>query len=321
MVKVTVIVPMYNVQEYVSQCLESLAAQTLRDMEVILVDDGCTDSTPEIALKFSDQYPDRFRLLHKTNGGLSDARNYGIPYAKGKYIAFLDSDDYVEPSLYEKMSDLMEQGNDAVVTDIEYSWKDTSRNYVMKGLSDWSAETIQKKAMLSPMFAWNKMYKASFFTEDGYRYPIGTWYEDTPVTARIFAHCHSIGYLNECLIHYRQREGSIMASCDDPRIRDIFHVMELVREEFETDGLEKQYHDELEYLHIEHLCLYGMFRFIRSPFWKECYQTSRAVMMTCYPQWHSNSYLKNLSRKNQYFLRFYSRGTAWLFHRLICKGD
>lgn len=319
--KVSVIVPMYNVQEYVAQCLDSLNAQTLKDMEVILVDDGCTDSTPEIAQTYVERNPERFVLLHKENGGLSDARNYGIPYAHGQYLSFLDSDDFVEPQLYEKLAAVMDEGNDAAVTDIEYWWQDPSKRYVMKGLSDWSAETVQKKAMLSPMYAWNKMYRASFFLEDGYRYPKGTWYEDTPVTTRIFAHSANIGYLPECLIHYRQREGSIMSSNTDPRVKDIFNVMAMVREEFELDGLEETYHTELEYLHIEHLCLYGMFRFIRSPYLKELYQSSRAVMMTCYPHWHSNPYLKNLSTRNRIFLRFYSRGTAWAFNRVIRQGE
>ena len=97
--KVSVIVPMYNVQEYVAQCLDSLNAQTLKDMEVILVDDGCTDSTPEIAQTYVERNPERFVLLHKENGGLSDARNYGIPYAHGQYLSFLDSDDFVYHAL------------------------------------------------------------------------------------------------------------------------------------------------------------------------------------------------------------------------------
>lgn len=102
--QVSVIVPMYNVENYIKECLDSLVNQTLKDMEVIVVNDGSTDGGVEIVESYCKKYPDLIRLVHKENGGLSDARNYGIPYAKGKYIGFLDSDDYVESTMYEKMS-------------------------------------------------------------------------------------------------------------------------------------------------------------------------------------------------------------------------
>lgn len=315
--KVSVIVPMYNVEAYVEQCLTSLQKQTLSDMEVIMVDDGCSDHTPEIAMRFVKENPERFQLLHKENGGLSDARNYGIPYAKGKYLAFLDSDDFVEPTFYEDMANKMDEGFDVVVSDIEYWYEDASKRHIMKGLTTWQADTIQKKALLSPMFAWNKMYLTSLFQEEGYRYPLKTWYEDIPVTTLLFAKTKKIGYLERCEIHYRQREGSIMSAVNSDRVGEIFQVMAQVRENFEREGLLEEYHDEIEYLHIEHLRLYGMFRFIRSNHWKEYYETSNRVMMTCFPNWKQNPYIKNLSKKNQIFLKWYNRLTAWIFHAMI----
>lgn len=320
--KVSVIVPMYNVQDYVGVCLESLAKQTLKDLEVILVNDGCTDDTPKIAQSYVEQYPDLFQLVSKENGGLSDARNFGIPYAKGEYIAFLDSDDYVEPTLYEKLLAKAEEGYDVVVTDIEYWYeKDKEKCWVMKGLRDWEAESIQKRAMLSPMFAWNKLYKASFFQgEKGYRYPVGTWYEDIPVTTMIFAHAANIGYVEECLMHYRQREGSIMRETSS-RVGEIFGVMEMVRENFKKEGLYEEYQDELEYLHIEHLRLYGMYRFVRSDSWEELFDLSEQVMLRNFPMWRSNKYLKNLKFTEQLFLDYYSKGSAWIFNYRIKQGD
>ena len=315
--KVSVIVPMYNVGEYIHDCLKSLAAQTLSDMEVILVDDGCTDDTPQTAQQYADQYPHLFRLVHKKNGGLSDARNYGIPLAQGEYICFLDSDDFIEPTLYEKLSRLMDEGNDVAVCDIEYWYQDPAKRFVMKGLSDWKADSIQKQAMLSPMFAWNKMYRASWFKEQNLRYPLNTWYEDIPVTTMIFAQSEKIGYLPECLIHYRQREGSIMSSASSPRVKEIFGIMELVRNNFEAHGLSAKFRDELEYLHVEHLRLYGMFRFIRSPYAKELYQRSTEVMNQYYPNWKNNRYISNLNMKNRIFLKTYGPATAWLFDRVI----
>ena len=286
-------------------------------MEVILIDDGCTDGTIDKVKPYVERHPNRFKLYHKENGGLSDARNYGIQYASGDYISFLDSDDFVDETLYEDLANKMDEGYDVVVSDIEYWYEDPSKRFIMKGLSDIDAPTIQKRALLSPMFAWNKMYKASLFKEEGYRYPLNTWYEDLPVTTMIFAKAKDIGYLNKCEIHYRQREGSIMSDVNSKRISEIFHVMELVRENFEKEGLYEEYFDEIEYLHIEHLRLYGMFRFIRSNNWKELYDTSTRVMMTCFPNWKRNKYIKYLNNKNQLFLKWYNRYTAWLFHAVI----
>ena len=315
--KLSVIVPMYNVSAYVRECLDSLVAQTLQDMEVIMVDDGCTDDTPSIAQEYAN-YNMNFHLIHKKNGGLSDARNYGMKFAKVEYIGFLDSDDFIEPTLYEKMVNIANEGNDIVVTDIEYYYKDhPEKCFVMKGLSSFDAENIQKKALLSPMFAWNKIYRASLFKQYDLLYPTGTWYEDIPVTTLLFAKANNIGYLPECLMHYRQREDSIMSSIASPRIKEIFNVMELVRNTFKKYDLYEEYYDELEYLHIEHLRLYGMFRFIRSPYWSECYKESCKVMKTFFPRWKKNKYIENLSDKNRIFLKWYNRITAWAFHAKI----
>ena len=133
----------------------------------------------------------------------------------------------------------------------------------------------------------------------------------------IFAQAEKIGYLEECLIHYRQREGSIMSSNSSPRVKEIFGIMELVRNSFAKAGLSSLYRDELEYLHIEHLRLYGMFRFIRSPYTKELYEKTRQVMKKNYPGWKHNRYISNLNLKNRIFLQCYSPATAWLFNRVI----
>ena len=313
--RLSVIVPIYNVEAYLKMCLDSLDAQTCKEMEVLLVDDGSTDGSSAIAKHFAETH-ERFRYFRKENGGLSDARNFAIPYARGTYLAFLDSDDWVEPDIYEHM---LEQIGDADVclADIEYYYEDPAKRFVMKGLSAWDADSVQKKALLSPLFAWTKIYRAELFQKEGYRYPVGTWYEDHPVTTMIFAKAMSIAYLPECGFHYRQREGSIMASTKDERILQIFTVLEQVRTNFRKEGLFEAYREELEYLHVEHLRLYGMFRFIRSDCWETCYKKSEEVMNREFPNWKQNRYLSNLSRKNRVFLKLYHRSTAWLFHPLV----
>jgi glycosyltransferase involved in cell wall biosynthesis len=315
--QVSVIVPMYNVENYIKECLDSLVNQTLKDMEVIVVNDGSTDGGVEIVESYCKKYPDLIRLVHKENGGLSDARNYGIPYAKGKYIGFLDSDDYVESTMYEKMSKKLDEGYDVVVCDIEYFYEDSDNKWILKGLSDWNIENISKRALLSPMFAWNKLYKAKYFKEENYRYPLNTWYEDLPVTTLIFAKTDKIGHVNEALVHYRQREGSIMSATRSKRLFEIFNVMKMVRDNFKKQNLYDEYKDELEYLHIEHLRLYGMFRFIRSSLFKDLYKESDKTMNTYYPNWKDNKYINNLSLKNIVFLKYFNLTTNVIFKLFI----
>ena len=103
MKKVSVIVPVYNVENYITKCLESLVSQTLQDMEIIIVNDGSTDNSQQIIDNFVKKYPEKIKAFIKDNGGLSDARNFGIDRAIGEFIGFVDSDDYVTPTMFEQM--------------------------------------------------------------------------------------------------------------------------------------------------------------------------------------------------------------------------
>ena len=122
MPKVSIIVPFYNVENYIEKCLETLVNQTLKDIEIILVNDGSKDRSIDIVNKFLKQYPEKIVYLEKENGGLSDARNFGIPHAKGEYIEFLDSDDYVEKDMYENMYELAKK-EDSDMVECDFYWE------------------------------------------------------------------------------------------------------------------------------------------------------------------------------------------------------
>ena len=109
MIKVSVIVPVYNVAGYLEKCLETLVNQTLQEIEIIIVNDGSTDSSVDIIRKFAENYPKKIIALDKKNGGLSDARNYGMSYAKGKYIGYIDSDDFIDLDMMELLYNKAEE--------------------------------------------------------------------------------------------------------------------------------------------------------------------------------------------------------------------
>ena len=288
-----------------------------RIQEVLVVNDGSTDSSPQVIEDYVRRFPDRFAQLNKPNGGLSDARNFAIGKAEGEWIAFLDSDDWADPEYYAKMADVMARGADVVVSDIEYFYENGQPSWIMPGLNPHAFDSPVKQAFLSPMFAWNKLYRADFFTQKHYRYPVGTWYEDIPVTIPIFAQSQTIGIQHEARIHYRQREGSIMSVTKSERLKEIFPVMKQVRDQFAEMGLSERYHDELEYLHIEHLRLYGMFRFLRSPLTSELKAMSDVVMAEFYPNWKKNPYIRNLGWKDQLFLKTFGSLTLPLYKHVI----
>ena len=124
MVKVSVIVPVYNVEKYITKCLNSLVKQTLKDIEIIVVNDGSPDNSQAIIDKFVKKYPKKVKSYIKKNGGLSDARNYGIEKATGEYIAFVDSDDYVEHNMYKEMYEKAKEHDfDIVVCDLKYIYE------------------------------------------------------------------------------------------------------------------------------------------------------------------------------------------------------
>ena len=154
MPKVSLIIPVYNVENYIEKCLNSVVNQTLKDMEVIIVNDGSKDLSKQKIQKYLEKYP-WIKYLEKENGGLSDARNYGMPYATGKYIAFLDSDDYVEETMYEEMYNIAEKEN-ADMVDCDFVWE-----YPNRKRKDIGEIYKTKKEMIEKcrVVAWNKIIK------------------------------------------------------------------------------------------------------------------------------------------------------------------
>lgn len=301
---VSVIVPVYNVEKYLDQCLSSLVNQTLESIEIIVVNDGTQDNSQSIIDQYVKQYPNKVISLIKENGGLGDARNYGIPYAKGEYIGFVDSDDVVHLQMYEKMfNQAKAENSDLVLCDLEYFYEHSSEKMVKQGLVQFDNIDISKSVFLSPLFAWNKLYRRSLFIESKLNYPIRLWYEDIPVTVPFFTLAKKISYVNETLIYYRQRSTSIMGSVDNPKVNDIFEIMDLCLNYFRDHQLLDSYYDELEFLYIEHLMLNGGFRFLLSHKYTDYLAFSIDTLNRNFPEWRHNKYLFTLPKRYQLYIK------------------
>lgn len=209
---ITVIVPCYKVEQYLSKCIDSILAQTYQNLEIWLVEDGSPDRCGEICDRYA-QKDSRIKVIHKMNGGLSDARNVAIDQATGEWISFVDSDDYIAPDYIATLYRLAVK-NDcrcSVVQPVAFldgeqpNPNDYDSFEVMSSMDAIAAMFYQTKLDTS---AWNKLYHRSLF-ETGIRYPKGYLFEDNPTTYRLFALCDKIAVSQKKMYYYRLREGSI----------------------------------------------------------------------------------------------------------------
>ena len=301
----SIIVPVYNVEKYLRQCLDSLVNQDYQNFEIICINDGSNDNSEDILKEYSSKYS-FLSYYSKENGGLSSARNYGINYAKGKYIGFIDSDDYVEGSFISKMlKKAKENDSDIVVCDINSFYEDNSKpSHILEGLNHkYPNLDSRKRLLVSSMFAWNKIYKREFFLRENILYPEGLLYEDLEVSSYLGVKSKGIDYVKEVLINYRQRENSIM-STKNRKVLDIFEILRRLYERFDSNGLLSEYHDEICWLFIENLLLYGLFRLMYQDDYRDLYLHSKSFLKSYFPNWRNNKYIKDLPRKYRLFVLY-----------------
>lgn len=318
--KISIVVPVYNVEKYLDKCLDSLVNQTLEDIEVIVVNDGTKDNSQLIIDRYVENHPEKVKSFIKENGGLGDARNCGIQYATGEYITFLDSDDYVEKDLYKNMYEIAKKDDlDLVVGNLEYVWEDgTKESYINKGLNKCSDNDI-KSLFLSPLFSWNKLYRRQLFNDLNCKYPVGLWYEDIPVTLKFFSSIKSVGHYDGCGYHYIQRNSSIMGSSYNDKMYDIFTIFEMVVKDFKERDKYDLFHDELEYLFVEHFLVYGAFRFLRTGHYKELMTKAFEFVKEYFPNYKNNKYIDTLGKKNVLFFKTNNKLTMSFWHWYLTR--
>lgn len=299
MPKVSIIVPFYNVEKYIEKSLESLVNQTLEDIEIILVNDGSTDSSYQIAKKFQQKYTNKIKYYEKPNGGLGDARNFGINYATGKYIAFLDSDDYVENTMYEEMYNKAKQ-EDADMVECDFWWE-----YPNKKKQDIGKEYFDQKDMLqnARVVAWNKLIKTEIYQKNPEaRFSVGLRYEDIEGFYKILPYIKKVSYVRKPFIHYVQRKGSI-SNTQNKKNEDIFTVLENVIKYYKINNIYEEFHEELEYIYTRYLLCSSFLRIAKikdSKTKKQLLNKTWKNLNTKFPNWKKNKILKQKNFKNTY---------------------
>ncbi len=315
MPKVSVIVPVYNVENYIEKCLESLVNQTLDDIEIVVVNDGSTDNSEKIIKKYIERNNSKIKYVVKENGGLSDARNYGMMFATGDYIAFLDSDDYVDVTTYEKMyKKAIEEDCDFVECD--FIWK-----YDKKEAKDYGYCYKDKHEMLTNarVVAWNKLIKKELVDKLQIGFPKGLRYEDVEFFYKLLPYINKYGFVKEYLIYYVQRENSIV-NTQNERTKEIFMVLDNVIEYYKEKGFYEEYKTELEYTYTRLLLCSSLLRIVKikdKKIRKEQLNMTWTNLNNKFPEWKNNSVLlKNKSGKNKY-MRSVNKLTFKIYARIF----
>ncbi|WP_066633812.1 glycosyltransferase [Desulfolucanica intricata] len=231
---ISIVVPVYNVEQYLDRCVNSLINQTFKDIEIILVDDGSTDNSPKLCDEYARQ-DNRIKVIHKKNGGLSDSRNMGIHYAKGEYILFVDSDDYIENDTCEKFANIVsEQEVDIVIggakkitsSEVKKMLPSTSLyNSVLSG-SDYLKHELKHNC--AKMAACLNLYRRKFLLENNLFFKIGLLHEDEQWTPRVFLAASKVLVSDNCFYNYVIREDSITKTKDFSK--NAIHIVSIVAE-------------------------------------------------------------------------------------------
>lgn len=247
----SVIIPVYNVEDYLNECLDSVTNQTLKDMEIICIDDGSTDNSPHILKEYSKK-DKRIKIITKENGGQATARNLGIKEAQGEYIAFVDSDDFIEPTMFEKLYTKAKDNNlDIAMCKIATydnqtgEIKDNVWYYMLGVFRDFEKDIFNHKDTKEftchiAVTPYNKIYKTTLLKENNILFPEGLIFEDEKFFYDTYLRAKRVSIVDEFLYYYRiNRKGSTVDTIKDNDFSDIVPISKLIRETFkETDNYE-----------------------------------------------------------------------------------
>ena len=252
-VLLTVVIPVYNVEKYLKRCVESVLVQGWHNYDILLVDDGSTDSSPQICDDYVKAY-DFISVIHKENGGISEVRNTGISNAEGEYVYFLDSDDWIEPNTFSDLAEVIESDQYDIISFNQEIVK--SEHDIIKSDSKRTKRLTGKEALIDMFsygfitgFATDKIYRKALFTKNTIQFPVGKYYEDLGINYKLFLAAKKVYATNQKYYHYLiDNPDSITQSWNEKKFRDMFGFY---KEVFYSDFVRSQLNQEE--LHISQL--------------------------------------------------------------------
>jgi len=302
---VSIIVPVYNVKAFLAECIESLLDQSIDDYEIILVDDGSTDGSADIVSDYTAKYPEIIRSMRVENGGQGRARNFGIEIAKGEYLGFVDSDDWIDPQMYEKLYRKAKESNaDIVICDFKEKFYDGRENYLPAAL--------QSEKLASAGSACNKIFRSSLVEDT--RFPTGLWYEDFYFSAIMLLKSRRTEFIKEPLYIYRRGQESTMHNNNARKNLDIITIMDMLADYM----LPRDMVDDFEHLLINHVGIDAINRIAAQvqPD-KEVIKQLCAYMKERIPRLTGSAAFKKESFKRRIICWLNCKGMIWLSQELL----
>ena len=262
--KLSVIVPVYNTSKYLPKCLDSIINQSLKDIEIIVVNDGSSDNSKEIIKQYVKRYKDRIIFLDKENGGQGSARNLGIKKAHGDYIGFVDSDDFIESTMYEGMyKSAIDNNSDIVICNIcDYYEKDDSKKDVLLGLSN--NPSINEAIVKSVPSVVNKIYKRELLQDTNISFDESIWYEDLPYSMQMIVNAKKISFVEKPFYNYFHRNVSTMHNKNISKNLDILKAYDILINFLNKEKLYDKYKEEFDFILLKEVYLATINRVLRT---------------------------------------------------------
>lgn len=247
--KVSVIVPVYNTEKYLRKCLDSLVNQTLGEVEIVVINDGSSDSSPEIICEYVEAYPDRFVYKSQENSGQAVARNAALSQCHGEYVGFLDSDDFVKPDMFARMYEKAKaQDADYVAcgySDLTYeNGKEIVLQHYVASRVALQTKDMYKGALVSPFL---HLYRREILLKSQVKFPEGVIYEDTAFYLNLIPYIHKLAVIEEPLAYRVRHSNSTMTNFKAEKVAQIFPVLDAAIAYYKEHGFYEAYREELEY--------------------------------------------------------------------------
>ena len=315
--RLSVIVPCYNSEKYIGKCLDSLVNQTMKDIDIIVINDGSCDNSLNIINEYAIKYPN-IKVYTKENEGIAEARNFGIDKVETAYFGFLDSDDYVESTMFEKMYNKAMETNAQVVVSNFY-WVENDKLRLEK-----EGPYGPHQDMMIKLFAslWNKIYDTNFIRSTNIRFPKGNRYEDAYFLYCLSAKVDRLAFVDEAFVYYVQH-GKSITHTNNHEVKNMITVFKKIVEYYKQIDKYDEYYSELEYLHIKFFLGNS---FLRSAKIKDPKDRKETILLGWnllndkFPNWAKNKYLNILpGLKNKYFKivrRWNILFFAWFFGKV-----
>lgn len=299
--KLSIIVPVYGVEKYIDKCLNSLVKQSLKEIEIIVVNDGTKDNSQKIIDKYVKKYPDKIKSYIKENGGQGSARNYGLEKANGEYIGYVDSDDFVEKDMYKKLYNKAKENNYDIVVCGNYN---VSEDYQNKNIDTFinNYNTDLENIFFGKMAVWNKIYKRDILIKNKLEFKEKVWYEDLAFTLKAIMNSNTFAFIDEPLYDYLIREGSTMNNSNVQRNLEILDAFNDILSYIQHNKKE-EYFSKIEFLAIDHIYISAIIRVLKAEaddkVKRETINKLIDYMNKKFPNYKNNKYINTLSKNRK----------------------